>query len=421
MKKSTRKSKVKPKEQTKVPVAKGKPTAEPALNTTPQSEKTVLKTFKTPVSRVFTVPTVQNIVTTQSNIDASKTITVGSSLLVNSPKTAPPKTEKIEAKAEVNVTLASPAGDKVKIMTSTIAPTKQDIEEAIQTFTPIRIASPVNKQIITPKATKSLVKIINSPHGKSLIQPASQAAPQQTVFIKQIDQKSVVPKQILTQPQLTQQLLQSIAAQQKLKSPQVVQIAQPQKTIVTTSTAPQIKTVQPIVTQIQPAPSSPQITTQANISQQLFQAIQQKTVVTSQQQMQQQQLLQTLKQKVAQNQQQTVLTVQQAVLKQQSNLQQIQKQLQQQQLAKGTSILGQQRIITQGNCKDRSLRILITLLFSSRNSKDGHVSGADSFSSESINERRRPGDIGGKLTSASEAARIIAARYRRKDSIETSS
>lgn len=329
--KKTRKPKGKPKEK------------QPKKETSTASPSEKQKTFKTPVSRVFTVPTVQNIQVTSANnveiptVSTTKPISVGTSLLVNtnSPKMGSPKQEK----PEVTIPVVSQP-EKIKIVASTIAPTKQDIEEAIQTFTPIRVASPVSKQITAPK-TKSLVKII---------QPQAHSSNQQTVFIKQIDQKSVIGTKQILQPQLTQQLLQSIAAQQKqLKSnPQVVQITQQAPKPIVTSTNQILKT------EVKPTQTVTQTTVaQTNLSQQLLQAIsQQKNQTTLATAQQQQQLLQTLKQKVAQNQQQTVLTVQQAVLKQQTNLQQIQKQLQQQQqqqLNKGTSLLGQQRIITQGN------------------------------------------------------------------------
>lgn len=355
MKKGSRK-KAKPKEK----ATKVKTTETNTKATENNPEKT--KTFKTPVSRVFTVPTVQNIqVTTQSSINnidlpsiSPKQISVGTSLLVNA-NTNPRATSIIkpqEKEENIMRSIHEPINQieipntqekQIKIVTSSIAPTKQDIEEAIQTFTPIRVASPVSRQVITPKTGKSLVKIINNPHGKSLIQQQSNNPQQQTVFIKQIDQKGQ------TKQLLAQQLLQTISAQQRqMKNPPVVQITQPQKPTIVVSQSLKSMDSKPVVSQSVAATTI----AQSSISQQLLQAInqqksqQQSTLNAAQQQ---HQLLQTLKQKVAQNQQQTVLTVQQAVLKQQSNFQQIQKQLHQQQLVKGTSLLGQQRIITQGN------------------------------------------------------------------------
>lgn len=341
-------------------------TANSNTTTTLQSEKPS-KSFKTPVCRVFSVPSTSSNTSNVSVSAASPKIStsLGTSLLVSPlkhpqktlPVQPPEKPERPKTISPLSPLTTTPQTEKpIKIITSTIAPTKQDIEEAIQTLTPI------SKQVSSPKhMTKSLVKIINSAQGKSLITQTGSVTQTPTVFIKQVDQKTLTNKQIITQPQITQQLLQSIAAQQKIKAPQVVQINQQKQIIVTSQQL--IKTIdqkpvqsvaaqQLISTSIQPQTT----VTQANISQQLLQAINQQKQQQQQQQTvaasltpthhQQQQLLQSIKQKV-QNQP-SVLTLQQAVLKQQASIQQLQKQFQQQQVAKGTSLLGQQRIITQG-------------------------------------------------------------------------
>lgn len=395
LKKATRKPKAKPNKEKPVKQNASKSATESqpaaAANATPAaSVEKAPKAFKTPVCRVFTVPTVSatsTIVQTSAAATPSRQA-AGTSLLVNSniaaakPASSPKPTiqlqtvqDKVEPGGPMKTLLAGPmattsqasanqAERQVKIVTATIAPTKQDIEEAIQTLTPIRVASPITKQISSPKAGKSLVKIINSPQGKSLItsQASTGQQQQQTVFIKQVEQKTVNAKQLLTQPQITQQLLQSIAAQQqkqlKNTQQQIVQISQQKQATVTTQQL--LKTVEqkPVQTiaspqLIQTMTHQPQTTTvtQTNISQQLLQAItqqKQNQATTLSPAQQQHQILQTLKQKVAQQNQQTVLTVQQAVLKQQANIHQLQKQLQQQQIAKGTSLLGQQRILAQG-------------------------------------------------------------------------
>lgn len=343
-------------------------TANSNITTSVQLEKPS-KNFKTPVCRVFSVPSTSNTINVSVPAAPPKISTsLGTSLLVSSlkhsPKSLPVQTHQPSEKPESPKTISVLTDKSIK-MISTIASTKQDIEEAIQTMTPIA------KQVSSPKptTTKSLVKIINSAQGKSLITQAGSVNQTPTVFIKQVDQKTLTNKQIITQPQITQQLLQSIAAQQKIKAPQVVQINQQKQIIVTSQQL--IKTIEQKPVQSVPAQQlistsiQPQTTvTQANISQQLLQAInqqkqQQQTVAAglTPTQHQQQQLLQSIKQKV-QNQP-SVLTLQQAVLKQQASIQQLQKQFQQQQIAKGTSLLGQQRIITQGLFNNNNIILFI--------------------------------------------------------------
>lgn len=92
--------------------------------------------------------------------------------------------------------------------TSVLSQEEKEINEALQAIVQSRGGSPIAKHVTNPKTGKSLVKIITPSQGKSLIIPSSGAQ-----LLKQTQEtKSPSAKTQI----ITQQLLQTLNAQQKL-------------------------------------------------------------------------------------------------------------------------------------------------------------------------------------------------------------
>ena len=276
------------------------------------------------------------------------------------------KLNKIDSSSDSSQLSQSPQHIATVKMPSKHSPTSEEkeINDALQAI----VQSGGTKSIVNTKSGKSLVKIITSGQGKSLLIPSSiQAGKLDQKHIKQISQTTVA-----------QQLLQTIAAQQKqlnIQQPIRIELSEKSSDHKLTNKLPlslQQQIVQPVahiqniklvrnLTQRQSPQTITSGQTQTNavtqytvtnqssqnnisvnkINEQTNQQIRIQQSVTPQHH-----LLQSLKQKVLPVQS-TMLSGQQLFLKQ-KGVSQIPKQMQQ--TSSGTSLLGQNRIGSGKNC-----------------------------------------------------------------------
>ncbi|KAJ8971434.1 hypothetical protein NQ314_000690 [Rhamnusium bicolor] len=244
----------------------------------------------------------------------------------------------------------------------------KEINEALQAIVQNRVSSP------TIKTGKSLVKILSPTQGKSLIIPTTN--PQ---LIKQIQEQRSTPTKQLNQV-VTQQLLQTIAAQQKqiLVQKQNIETADSrtekikvpasvQQQIIQSITPQQLQNIKN-VTLLRAQPNqNVNLTPVATISSQssseqnnvVTVAVTKQDQIVGQQGVQikthgnltpaqQQQILQTIKQKILPNAGLLTNQQQQIILKQKSGVMQVQKQ---NAIGSTTQIIGQQKISADNSVK----------------------------------------------------------------------
>lgn len=183
---------------------------------------------------------------------------------------------------------------------------EKEINEALQAIVQSRGGSPIAKHITNPKTGKSLVKIISPNQGKSLIIPSSSAQ-----LLKQTHETKTPTAKTQV---ITQQLLQTLSAQQKL-----IKTSETETKKVPVTVQQQILQNIKNVTLLRGVPQAHSPTTSTNIISDDGESV-----------TQQEQITHVLKQKAVQQQQ---------VILKQKHAAQLQKQ---------TSLLGQQQQINVG-------------------------------------------------------------------------